>query len=297
MKNTLLALFLALLLAGCATTQTTKSGAVGVDRKQYVGLVSEEEAVQQSALAYQQVVKDADAKRLLNTDSAETKRVRVIGERLIAQVGTFREDALKWDWQINVMESKEVNAYCMAGGKIMVYTGLLDAIKPTDDELAAVMGHEISHALREHVREQMSRVKAQQYGLLGLAIAVGVATGSGDAASQTADVGNQLATVALTLPNSRTAENEADGMGLELMARAGYNPNAALTLWQKMSSLGGEKPAEILSTHPSDQTRMDHIKGLIPKVMPLYDQAKNSSAASVSPASNSLKNNTTQKKK
>ncbi|MDR2220544.1 MAG: M48 family metallopeptidase [Methylobacillus sp.] len=274
MKNTLLALLLALLLAGCATTQTTNSGAVGVDRKQYVGLVSEEEAVQQSALAYQQVVKDAEAKKLLNPDSTETKRVRAIGQRLIAQVGVFREDALNWDWQINVMESEEVNAYCMAGGKIMVYTGLLDKIKPSDDELAAVMGHEISHALREHVREQMSRAKAQQYGLLGLAAIIGISTKSTDNAMAGLAVGGTLATVALTLPNSRTAENEADGMGLELMARAGYDPNAALTLWQKMNSLGGAKPAEFLSTHPSDQTRMDNIKGLIPKVMPLYDEAK-----------------------
>jgi predicted Zn-dependent protease len=274
MKKTISALLATLLLAGCATTQTTQSGAVGVERKQYVGLVSEKEAEQQSALAYQQTLKEAESKKQLNQDSAETQRVRRIAQRLIAEVGAFRSDALKWDWQVNVMESKEINAYCMAGGKMMVYTGLLDQIKPTDDELAAVMGHEISHALREHVRERMSRAKAQQMGLLGAAALVGISTKSGDNAVKTLALGGALATVALTLPNSRTAEHEADEVGLELMARAGYNPNAAISLWEKMSAKGGAKPPQFLSTHPSDQARMDDIKRLIPKVMPLYEESK-----------------------
>jgi predicted Zn-dependent protease len=274
MNKSRLALLAILLFAGCATIQTTNSGVVGVDRKQYVGLVSEEEAAQQSALAYQQVLKDAESKKLLNQDSAQTQRVRKIADRLIAQVGVFREDATQWDWQVNVMESKEVNAYCMAGGKIMVYTGLIDEIKPTDDELAAVMGHEIAHALREHVREQMSNAKAQQFGLLGLAALIGISTGSSDNAAATLALGGTLATVALTLPNSRTAEREADDLGLELMARAGYDPHAAVSLWEKMGAQGGAKPPEILSTHPSDQARMDDLKKLIPRVLPLYEQAR-----------------------
>ncbi|MGY1489652.1 M48 family metallopeptidase [Methylobacillus pratensis] len=261
-------------LTSCTTVSTTSSGNVGVDRKQYVGLVTEQEAVEQSALAYQQTVKDAQSKKLLNTDSAETKRVRNIADKLIAHVGVFRPDAPNWKWEVNVQESKEINAYCMAGGKIMVYTGLIDQIKPTDDELAAVMGHEIAHALREHVRERMSRAKAQQYGLLGLAAVVGIGTKNADNAVQALAVGGTVAAVALTLPNSRTAEHEADQIGLELAARAGYNPNAALSLWQKMSAVGGEKPPEILSTHPSDESRMADIKRLIPSVMPLYEQAK-----------------------
>ncbi len=272
-KLTLIALVLAQ-LTSCTTVSTTNKGNVGVDRKQYVGLVSEQEAVEQSALAYQQTVKDAQAKKLLNTDSAETKRVRAIADKLIAHVGVFRSDAPSWKWEVNVQESKEINAYCMAGGKIMVYTGLIDQIKPTDDELAAVMGHEIAHALREHVRERMSRAKAQQYGLLGLAAVVGLSTKNADNAVQALALGGTVAAVALTLPNSRTAEHEADQIGLELAARAGYNPNAALTLWQKMSAVGGEKPPEILSTHPSDESRMADIKRLIPSVMPLYEQAK-----------------------
>jgi len=270
----LLIVFLAMTLVGCATTSTTKSGAVGVDRKQYVGLVSEKQAVDQSALAYQQTIKNAQAKKLLNTDSKETQRVRAIADRLIAQVGVFRADALNWKWEVNVQESKEINAYCMAGGKIMVYTGLLNQIKPTDDELAAVMGHEISHALREHVREQMSRAQAQQLGLLGLAAIVGVSTDSKDNAAATLAIGAPIAAVALTLPNSRTAEHEADEMGLELAARAGYNPNAAVSLWEKMGKASsGNKPPEILSTHPADAARIEDIKRLIPVVMPLYQQA------------------------
>ena len=270
----IIATALSLQLSGCATTNTTKSGTVGVDRKQYVGLVSEKEAEQQSALAYQQTIKDAQSKKLLNTDSQETQRVRSIAQRLIAQVGVFRPDALKWNWEINVQDSKEVNAYCMAGGKIMVYMGLIDQIKPSDDELAAVIGHEISHALREHVREQMSRAKAQQLGLLGLAAVIGVTTKNADNAASTVALGGTVAAVALTLPNSRTAEHEADEMGLELAARAGYNPDAAVTLWQKMGALGGSKPPEFLSTHPSGESRIADLKALIPKVRPLYIAAK-----------------------
>ncbi len=270
----LIATAFTLQLSGCATTSTTQSGTVGVDRKQYVGLVSEEEAEKQSALAYQQTLKEAQSKKILNTDSKETQRVRGIAQRLIAQVGVFRPDAQKWNWEVNVQDSKEVNAYCMAGGKIMVYTGLLDQIKPTDDELAEVIGHEISHALREHVREQMSRAKLQQYGLLAGALAVGVATKNADNAGTALAVGGGLAAVALTLPNSRTAEHEADEMGLELAARAGYNPEAAITLWQKMGAQGGGKPPEFLSTHPGDASRIADLKALIPKVKPLYEKAK-----------------------
>ena len=261
-------------ISGCATTSSTQSGTVGVERKQYLSLVSEKEAEDQSALAYQQTIKDAEAKKLLNTDSKETQRVRAISQRLINQVGVFRKDALKWHWEENVQESKEVNAYCMAGGKIMVYDGLIDQVKPTDDELAAVIGHEMSHALREHVREQMSRAKAQELGLLGLAAVIGVSTNNSDNAATTLALGGTVAAVALTLPNSRIAENEADEMGLELAARAGYNPEAAITLWQKMSALGGAKPPAFLSTHPSDGSRIQNLRALVPKVRPLYEAAK-----------------------
>ena len=263
-----------LALSGCTTVQTTKSGAVGVDRKQTF-LLSQKQVESMSAQSYVQTLKTAESKKALNPDATETARVRAIAQRLIAQTPVFRSDAANWKWEINVQQSKEVNAYCMAGGKIMVYTGLIEQIKPTDDELAAVMGHEISHALREHSREQMSEAYMQQFGLLGLAAVIGIATKDSNNADTTLAVGSTVAAVALTLPHSRRDEHEADEIGLELAARAGYNPNAALTLWEKMGKVGGPKPPEFLSTHPSDMARMDDIRRLIPKVMPLYEEAKN----------------------
>lgn len=260
-------------ITGCAPVQTTKSGAVGVERKQYM-LLSEKQAESISAQSYVQTLREADSKKSLNTDTQEVERVRTIAKRLIAQTGTFRPDALNWKWEINVQESKQVNAYCMAGGKIMVYSGLIDQIKPSDDELAAVIGHEIAHALREHSREQMSEAYAQQIGLLGLAAVVGVSTKDSKNADATLALGNTITAVALTLPHSRRAEHEADQIGLELAARAGYNPGAAVTLWEKMGKLSGQKPPEFLSTHPSDASRIEDIKRLVPTVMPLYQEAK-----------------------
>lgn len=263
----------ALALGGCSPVQTTKSGAVGVERKQYM-LLSEKQVESMSAQSYVQTLQQANAKKALNTDSAETARVRAIAQRLIPQTAVFRPDAVNWKWEINVQESKEINAYCMAGGKIMVYTGLIDQLKLSDDELAAVMGHEIAHALREHSREQMSEAYAQQIGLLGLAAVVGVASKDSNKANTTLALGSTVTAVALTLPHSRRAEHEADQIGLELAARAGYNPNAALSLWEKMAKAGGAKPPEFLSTHPSDAARMADIQRLIPTVMPLYQEAK-----------------------
>ncbi len=274
MRKTFFALLIAALaLGGCTPVQTTKSGAVGVDRKQYM-LLSEKQVEQMSAQNYVQTLRQADAKKTLNPDSTQTARVRAIANRLIPQTAVFRPDAVNWKWEINVQQSKDVNAYCMAGGKIMVYTGLIDQLKPSDDELAAVMGHEIAHALREHSREQMSEAYAQQIGLIGLAAVVGVASKDSNKANTTLALGSTVAAVALTLPHSRRAEHEADQIGLELAARAGYDPNAALSLWDKMSKVGGGKPPEFLSTHPSDASRMEDIKRLIPSVMPLYEEAK-----------------------
>ncbi len=269
---------LALQISACSEVQTTKSGAVGVERKQYMtSLLSKSQVESMSAQSYVQTLKQANTNKLLNTDARATQRVRNIATRLIAQTGTFRDDAPGWKWEINVQQSKEVNAYCMAGGKIMVYTGLIDQIKPTDDELAAVMGHEIAHALREHSREQMSEAYAQKFGLLALAGLVGIATNDANNANSTLAMGGTVTALALTLPHSRRAEHEADQIGLELAARAGYNPNSAVDLWQKMSKVGGQKPPEFLSTHPSDESRIADIRSLIPKVMPLYQAAPKAS--------------------
>ena len=279
MKKLLLALVASsVLLGGCATTQTTKSGAVGVERKQFM-LLSEKQVEGMAAQSYVQTLKEADAKKLLNTDLRQTERVRTIANRLIPQTSIFRPDAVNWKWEVNVQESKELNAYCMPGGKIMVYTGLIEKLNATDDELAAVMGHEIAHALREHGRERMSQAYAQQIGLVGLAAVVGAKTKNKNAAAATVEVGSVVAALALTLPNSREGEREADRIGLELAARAGYDPHAAVSLWQKMGSQGGAKPPEWLSTHPSGSSRIQDLQRLIPTVMPLYETAKKSHAS------------------
>src|SRR5690606_24971849 len=172
-------------------------------------------------------IAQAKAKGLLDRDAAQVKRVREITQRLIAQVGAFRPEAARWNWEVHVLSAKDINAWCMPGGKIAVYTGLLDAIKPTDAELAAVLGHEIAHALREHARERVSQQMVTSIGLSVLSIATG--------SSATADLGGKLTEVMFTLPNSRTHEREADLMGVELAARAGYDPRAAVTLWDKMA--------------------------------------------------------------
>jgi len=266
------------LLGGCATTQTTKSGAVGVERKQFM-LLSEKQVEGMAAQSYVQTLKEADAKKVLNTDLRQTERVRAIADRLIPQTAVFRPDAVNWKWEVNVQESKELNAYCMPGGKIMVYTGLIEKLNATDDELAAVMGHEIAHALREHGRERMSQAYAQQIGLVGLAAVVGAKTKNKNAAAATVEVGSLVTALALTLPNSREGEREADRIGLELAARAGYDPHAAVSLWQKMGAQGGAKPPEWLSTHPAGQSRIQDLQRLIPTVMPLYETAKKSRAS------------------
>jgi predicted Zn-dependent protease len=262
-----------LALNGCAPVVTTKSGSVGVERKQYM-LLSEKQVEGMAAQSYVQTLKEADAKRTLNTNHQYTERVRIIANRLIPQTAVFRPDAVNWKWEVNVQESKDLNAYCMPGGKIMVYTGLIDKLNATDDELAAVMGHEIAHALREHGRERMSQAYAQQAAIIGLGVLLGANSKTRDSAGGAVQMATAVSTVALTLPNSREAEREADRMGLELAARAGYNPNAAISLWKKMGAQGGSKPPEWMSTHPSDASRTQDLQRLIPTVMPLYEATR-----------------------
>jgi len=262
-KKFVVAIAAAAVLAGCAST--TKSGVVGVDRSQMM-IVSSESMNQQSAQYYTQTLRQASAKNSLNTNPIQTKRVKNIANRLIAQVGTFRGDARSWRWETNVINENEVNAWCMPGGKIAVYSGLINKINPTDDELAAVIGHEMAHALREHGRENASRNQVASLGVT----AVGIATGS-NAATQIASAAVQYA---ILLPFSRTQESEADLMGAELMARAGYNPQAAITLWQKMNKVSGSGGIEFLSTHPSGTTRIKQLQEIQPKVQPLYASAR-----------------------
>lgn len=264
----ILAVVLSTQLSGCATT--TQDSVSGVKRSQFM-LLPESQIVDMSSQAYTQTLKEASSKNTLNTDKAQLARVRAISNRLIAQVGVFRPDAAQWKWEVNVEKNDAVNAYCMPGGKIMVLTGLMDKLHATDDELGAVIGHEIAHALREHGRERMSTALVQQIGVQGL---IAMATGSGAAAqagAQAAQMGSQLF---FALPNGREQEREADKIGLELAARAGFNPEAAITLWEKMGKVGGAKPPEFFSTHPSNENRTAELRALIPKVRPLYEAAK-----------------------
>jgi len=256
---------LSLWAAGCATVQTTAPGAVGIDRKQRM-LISEEEVEKGAEQAYAQEVQQAKTTGKLNTNAQLTTRVRRIAERLIPETKAFRPDAPAWKWEINTLQTDDMNAYAMPGGKIMVYSGLVDKLELTDAELAAVIGHEISHALREHTRERVSRAYAQQLALAGLA----VFTGAGDAAM---GVANQVASVTFQLPHSREQESEADIMGLELMARAGYDPHAAVSVWQKMMAAEKSAPPQFLSTHPSPGNRIEELQARIPKVLPLYQAA------------------------
>jgi len=255
-------------LCGCQTVQTTQSGVVGVDRRQSMSsLVSSADMDRSASEAYGKLMSDAKKKNQLDSDPAQVERVRRIARRLIPSTAAFRADAPGWDWEVNVITSQEVNAWCMPGGKIAVYTGLLTRLAPTDAELAAVMGHEIAHALREHGRERASEQMAQQIGVSVL----GAARGLGDLGARLTQT---VLEVTLSLPHSRTQESEADRIGVELAARSGYDPRAAVTLWEKMGKVGGGKPPEWLSTHPSDQTRTRDLQSYSERVYPLYEAAR-----------------------
>ncbi|MBI6917229.1 MULTISPECIES: M48 family metallopeptidase [Pseudomonas] len=257
-----------ILLAGCQAVNTTSGGAVGVQRQQYMfSMLSTDEVNQMYAQSYQQTLGEASSKGVLDKSSADAKRVQVIANRLIAQAPKFRPDAAQWNWEVNVIKSDELNANCGPGGKIIVYTGLIDQLKLTDAEIAAVVGHEIAHALREHSREAMSKAYGVQMARQG----AGALLGLGEGSMAMADA---VVNYSMTLPNSRANENEADLIGLELSARAGYDPNAAITLWNKMSKASEGAPPEFMSTHPASESRIASLQAAIPKVMPLYQAAK-----------------------
>jgi predicted Zn-dependent protease len=267
MRTSLIALAVSAGLLGCQTVETTKQGTVGVDRQQRM-MVSEQEVNASAQKQYAQMMAEAQKKNALDRDAAQVARVKAITSRLVPQTAVFRPDAQKWAWEVHVLTLNDVNAWCMPGGKMAVYSGLIEKLQATDDELAAVMGHEISHALREHSREAISRQMATQ-------TAVGVAGAILGVGQLGTSLGNMVADVTLNLPNSRTNEVEADRIGVELAARAGYNPNAAITLWEKMAKLSsGGQPPKWLSTHPSHEDRINDLKAYAQKVMPLYTAAK-----------------------
>jgi predicted Zn-dependent protease len=253
-------------LAACQTVRTTSPGVVGVDRSQSM-MVSSAQVNASAEAAYQQQVGAAAKKGQVNRDPAQVERVRRIAQRLTSQTGAFRPDAPAWKWETNVISAKEVNAWCMPGGKIAVYTGLIERLQPTDDELAAVMGHEIAHALREHGRERASQAQAQGMIIGVIGAVAGVSRGGMDLTQLVVDL-------TFNKPNSREHETEADRIGVELAARAGYDPRGAISLWEKMGKLGDGQPPEFLSTHPSHSTRIADLRVYSAKVMPLYESAR-----------------------
>jgi predicted Zn-dependent protease len=260
------------LAAGCQTVETTKGGAVGVDREQRM-LVSSEEVQASAVKQYAQMMGQAKQKGALDQNAAQVQRVKAIVSRLVPQVVAFRADAQKWPWEVHVVSLKEVNAWAMPGGKMAIYSGLIERLNATDDEIAAVMGHEIAHALREHARERISRQ-------MGTQMAVGIAGALFGIGELGQNLGTMVADVTLNLPNSRLHETEADRIGVELAARAGYDPRAAISLWQKMAKTSnGGQPPKWLSTHPSHEDRISDLQVYSAKVLPLYQAAKGSAAS------------------
>jgi predicted Zn-dependent protease len=248
-----------MLVVACATSPTGRS--------QFM-IVSEQQAISASRTAYVDMIKPLEDDGKIDSDPAVVARVNRITDELVEQAIIMRPATKDWDWQVKVIDDPEtVNAWCMAGGKMAIYTGLIEKLEPSDDEIAQVMGHEISHALANHTAEQMSVAMGTSLGVM----VIGIATDKPAASMAAAAVAAKLA---IELPNSRTAELEADRIGIELAAKAGYDPNAAVTLWQKMAEVGGGTPPEFMSTHPSPGNRQETLKSYVPEMMPYYEAAK-----------------------
>ena len=216
---------------------------------------------------YSQVLADARSKGALAPDGhPQLQRLHEIAKRLIPHTAQWNSRAREWKWQVNLIGSKQLNAWCMPGGKIAFYTGILDKLKLSADEAAMVMGHEMAHALREHARERLAKSQATGMGLrLGAQL-----LGLGDLGSVAANLGTQL----LTLKYSRDDETEADLVGLEIAARGAYQPEASVNLWKKMVAANGQGGPGFLSTHPTGPDRIKQLEANVPKVQTLYAQAK-----------------------
>ena len=226
------------------------------------------DSVERSSLEqYAQMLEQAaEKKALASKDHPQLRRLRDIANKIIPHALSWNPRAANWQWEVNLIGSKQINAFCMPGGKIAFYTGILDQLKLNDDEVAMVMGHEIAHALREHARERMGKSAATNIGASLLTQLLGL----GQVGQTVTNYGAQL----LTLQFSRDNESEADLVGMELAARAGYDPRAGVTLWQKMSAANKGAPPQWLSTHPSGTTRIGDIEANLPKVLPLYERIK-----------------------
>ena len=235
----------------------------------FSSLVPAVEVENAASQQYAQMLQEAAAQHALGgSGNPQVQRLRAIAQRIIPQSQEWNPRAKDWKWEVNLIGSNQINAFCMPGGKIAFYTGILDQLKLTDDEVAMVMGHEIAHALREHARARMGKSAATNIGAGLLSQLLGL----GQVGQAVTGYGAQL----LTLTFSREDESEADLVGMEIAARAGYNPRAAVSLWQKMAAASQGAPPQWLSTHPSGSTRIADIGKNLPRVMPLYERAKRS---------------------
>jgi len=270
-------LFSATLLAGSAAAalpalaQQPQPADIGIrndvgKESRFTKLVPAEQVEQAAAQQYAQMMRNAADQRALGPDKhPQVLRLRAIAQRIIPFTEPWNPRAKQWRWEVNLLGGKELNAFCMPGGKIAFYFGILSQLQLSDDEVAAIMGHEVAHALREHARERMGKTAATRIGASVLSAFLGLG-GTGDALL---NMGGQL----LTLRFSREDESEADIVGMELAARAGYDPQAGVTLWQKMLATGKGAPPPFLSTHPSGATRIQDIEAKLPKVAPIYASA------------------------
>jgi predicted Zn-dependent protease len=240
-------------------------GQVG-NTSRFAKFVSAEDVEAGAAQQYVKMTREASGQRALApADHPQVIRLRAIADRLIPFTPPWNSRARQWKWEINLIGSRELNAFCMPGGKIAFYYGILQKLQLDDDEVAQIMGHEMAHALREHARERIGKTTATQVGAGLLSSLLGLG-GAGDALL---NMGGQL----LTLRFSREDESEADLVGLELAARAGYNPRAGVSLWRKMAKASEGAPPQWLSTHPAGSTRIQDIERTLPRVEPLYAKA------------------------
>lgn len=229
-------------------------------------LVSAEQVEQAATQQYAQMKRQASQQNALAPEThPQVRRLRYIAQRIIPHTYEWNARARQWKWEVNLIGSKQINAFCMPGGKIAFYYGILDQLKLNDDEVAMIMGHEAAHALREHAREQMGKKATTQVGVGVISALLGLG-GLGDAALR---MGGEL----LTMKFGREDESEADLIGIDLAARAGYDPGAGVTLWQKMAQASKGAPPQFISTHPSGPTRIGDIERNLPKVQPLYARA------------------------
>jgi len=257
-----------LMLLAVATALIACQSAPVTGRKQLM-LVSESQAIDASKQAYTQTLTPLQKQGKINNDAALKARVDAITARLVAQAILYRPETASWDWQVAVIDDPNtLNAWCMAGGRMAIYTGIIQKLHLTDDEIAQVMGHEIAHALAKHTAERMSVAVAQQAGLS----AAGALLGTGATNQAILQGAAYATTVGVQLPNSRTQEAEADRIGIELAAKAGYDPHAAPKLWEKMLDATGTRgQSDWLSTHPASEKRLQSLAALIPQMMPYYE--------------------------